>query len=418
MALVSCQNDLTPPEQDFASSQTDNRFTANELKAIGTAKSFITSLASTTRSGEIKEIGDVYPWLTSELFPASTRSASEELPDTLLYIVNFEDSEGFVLVHAQDSIGSILAYVEQGHLAPTDNIDPNSGFSLYLNGLQYLRPDPITPLPDDSTHLHGPDPVNPNFPNPNPTNLWEIDTLLTPLTHTKWGQDYPFNIYCLNSEGIRQNAGCVNISLAQAVAFHRHPSSYNGHIYNWNSILDGSIPTSPFGKESVAQLVHDISILTNTTYDQNGTHTYFPNQKKAYCLSTFGYHYSFSTYNYDLCMNEFSCGRPVIIGGYIPNSSSGHSWIVDGGLIRSLYVEYLDHTTYEPIRVLKSHQQLIHCNWGNEGRYNGYFLSGVFELAQRVLDDDQNVPENGGTANYDFSDDVTIFYEIYPNTNN
>ena len=79
MVLASCQNDVTLAEQDPASVEAESRYNANELRAIGTAKSFISSFASTTRSGEAKEVGDVSPWLSSDLFPATTRSAELEL---------------------------------------------------------------------------------------------------------------------------------------------------------------------------------------------------------------------------------------------------------------------------------------------------------------------------------------------------
>lgn len=423
MVLASCQNDVTLAEQDPASVEAESRYNANELRAIGTAKSFISSFASTTRSGEAKEVGDVYPWLSSDLFPATTRSASDELPDTLLYIVNFKDSEGYVLVHSQDSIGSILAYVEEGHLAPTDDIDPESGFSFFLDRLQYLRPDPLNPFPDDSTNLHGPDPVNPFNPDPPiPEEIgnWRVDSIIPYLVQTKWGQKTPYSDFCFTNTGAQALAGCVPVALAQVVAFHQFPSSACGHTYYWSDILSGTSPQTSTGRTSVAHLVHDIGVLAGTTYGVESSGT--TESGKANCLNALGYHYSYSPYSFSTCMQEFASGRPVVIGGYDSqlHNYAGHCWVVDGGLIRGYYEPRasLEGEGTGTVMVRSDEQLLIHCNWGADGKYNGYFLSDNFELANKVLDDNLGEPTDSVTENYNFDFYIRIFHEIYPQTNN
>ena len=47
-------------------------------------------------------------------------------------------------------------------------------------------------------------------------------------------------------------AGCVAIAMGQIMAYHKQPSSYNGHEYDWDAILENEIvyPYSS-GAESV-----------------------------------------------------------------------------------------------------------------------------------------------------------------------
>ena len=68
--------------------------------------------------------------------------------------------------------------------------------------------------------------------------------------------------------------------------------------------------------------------------------------------------------------------------------------------------------------VRSDEQLLIHCNWGADGKYNGYFLSDNFELANKVLDDNLGEPTDSVTENYNFDFYIRIFHEFYPQTNN
>ena len=394
IGFIGCQNDY----EDFGSIIESKSYSISELEAIASAKAFISSFY--TRSGGTKEVGDVYAWLTSDYVPA-TRSSEviSNESDTLFYIVNFKNDDGFVLVHSQDHIGGILAYVEKGNLCPSDSIE-SDGFRYYLDCLQSVLPDPIEPLPRD-TAIGGPDPA---YPEPSVFDLpWVIDSIIPPLLTTQWGQLAPFNTYCFTANGQQAVAGCVPVSIAQISAFYAYPSGYNAHLYDWEEIMASSVPTSVAGRESVAHLVHDIGIIAHTSYGVSSSST--SPSRKGSTLDSLGYHYSYAAYDYDLCMQEFEAGRPVLFGGYqyVPGMMFvGHSWVVDGGLVRSKYVALTDMggVTYQQ-RVAM--QKLIHCNWGADGRYDGYFLFDNLELQNRVLDNDLEIPTGMVSNNYNFN---------------
>lgn len=50
----------------------------------------------------------------------ATKSATVSLPDTLLYLVNFDDSEGYALLSADKRVTPVLAVVEEGTVSLED----------------------------------------------------------------------------------------------------------------------------------------------------------------------------------------------------------------------------------------------------------------------------------------------------------
>lgn len=412
--LIGCQNDASVVSQEDRINLNADFYTVGEQYAIAAARGFVNSLISSTRSGEQKEIGDVYAWLSRDLYP-ETRGNGEypHLPDTMLYIVNFQNEKGFVLVHSQDSMGRILAYVEQGNLSPSDSIG-DEGFRFFLKSLrQSFPPEPIEPFPNDS-NVVGPDPI---FPGSGEFELpWEIDSIIPPLLATRWGQHAPFNYFCFTSSGEQAVAGCVPVSIAKIAAFHRSPSSYNGHIYDWDEILTSTVPTSSIGRESVAHLVHDIGVIAGTTYGNESVGSSTNANMKGPTLIQLGYHYLYDYYDYDLCMQEFQVGRPVLFGGHINRPEAnypGHSWVVDGGIIRGKHITVIDNTGHSYQQTLAT-QKLIHCNWGWDGKYNGYFVFDNLELRNRVLTDSLEIPNEAVQTNYNFNMWLDNYYEIYP----
>ena len=54
-----------------------------------------------------------------------------DINDTLIYVFNFEDNEGFVLVSASEDTEAVLAITEQGYYNPEEKSE-NEGFELFM----------------------------------------------------------------------------------------------------------------------------------------------------------------------------------------------------------------------------------------------------------------------------------------------
>lgn len=412
IVLFSCSHDSGDYTLEESAIPSNHNYSRHETRFVRTAMDFVASLNGKTRQVKTREVGNIYAWLSKDLYPSTRTSETPEgLPDTLLYIVNFDNDQGFVLIRPQDMNGEIVAFVEEGNLTPSDSI-VCPGFELFLEDLAYFPYDTV--LADTTQIAPPPGSQDPRVgtDDPIPTDQWTIESQVTPLLLTKWGESSPFNVFCPTNTGERTMAGCIPIGTAQIVAYHKYPANYYNHTYHWELISDMPTPTTPNGIHDAARLVSDIGNLENTVYGLTQSITameYVP-----LCLDEFGYHYSYDLYDFDRCFSNLQDGYPVLMAGRDYPNYRLQSWVVDGAIIRALYADYigLDGT---PGTTLLSRQELVHCNWGWFGAFNGYFLSGVFALQSKVKDDNYYPPTFPTNDDYDFSSSTSAYYDIYPN---
>ena len=57
---------------------------------------------------------------------------------------------------------------------------------------------------------------------------------------------------------------------------------------------------------------------------------------------------------------------------------------------------------------------MLHCNWGWNGKYNGYYLNDAFCLDEIVLTDALNDNFETVTTHLNFDDGLDMVYQIYP----
>ena len=371
--LFSCQSELL---HDFSTSNKRNHqrtsFRISKEEAIALSLGFANELNVKTRGGGYKEVESVIPWRLHDMYrQTKVNNYGEQLPDTMLYIVNFKNNDGFVLVPTDNRIKGILAYVEEGNLSPSDQID-NEGFNFFLSRLpDYFLEQVGDPFFELDT-----------LPYPGLLDPWVTDSLIEPMLTTTWHQFSPFNDSCPVINGNPTLAGCLPIATCQLLAYHQYPNTFNGHTYNWSEILTGAEPQTNVGKNNVAQLIHDVGVLLQSAYVNNGT---FSSPDNLLCaFDSLGYEHPSTWQNYDfnISMQSFEAGCPVIMTGSDSLNVGGHAWVIDGGAIRRdtrFYIYPGEPAIY---------QYLIHCNWGWPGTpsFNGYYKSGVFDTRKKVAD--------------------------------
>ena len=190
---------------------------------------------------------------------------------------------------------------------------------------------------------------------------------IDPMITTKWGQGLPFNL----DVPYHYPAGCVSVSLAQVMAYHKWPANISKEVeelpsvtFSWD-ILRNEYSDSDNDESAleVAKLMHYCGVSVKTNYGNvgsinwgNGSPAYFYNAAEA-LKYYFGYaktardvyRKSWTTEEWDdLIYNELANGRPVI---YSATGEVGHSMVCDG---------YDGNGGY-------------HINWGWNGNYNGYY---------------------------------------------
>lgn len=378
LLFSACQNDTfsgTESETLTGANTAPINHSISPEDAARLAADFVNDMKRKTRNNDEIGVASVLPWRYEDLY-VQTRSGNhyDMLPDTMMYIVNFSDNQGFMLIPSDSRIQGVLAYVEQGNLTPTDRIE-NEGFKYFLDRLpDYYCEEFGRPVEGDT--------VTP--PPPAYLDLWEIDSLEGPLLSTAWHQFAPFNDFCPEIGGEKTVAGCVAVATAQVVAYHQFPNGYNGHTYDWQKILTGSEPTTQAGKESVAHLVYDIGCLLNTTYGVNSSSA-SPSDIPD-CLDSLGYSYEQSLgYSFYRCKQSIEDNCPILITGYDSlNNNKGHEWVIDGYAVRKYPLPFYDLATGES-HITFLHQHLVHCNWGwRNTNLNGYYKSDVLDTRKKV----------------------------------
>ena len=394
LLLIGCQdNDFENSSENVSSSEHNQSSTISIEEAKAIAINFLNKIEPTTRSMGC-DVSDVLVWHSKE-FTNTTRSTRfvSELPDTMIYIVNFENEQGYVLVSAKRKCSGVLAYIEEGHFAPTEEID-NPGFKIFLNGVSKL-------LADNTRDMGFGGGLMPHDPVP-------MILSIPKLIQTKWHQRSPFNDQCPVINGDHCLAGCGPIATAQVIAYYQTPASYNGYVYNWDSISVSNKPTTQIGMEGAAHLVHNIGLIENADYGTQATGV-TPTDIEM-CLDSLGYWHFSTGYMYELVHASLVNQHPLIIIGYTYNHSNGHAWIIDG-----LYEEvYSNGVNNGPD--LPQDLYYVHCNWGWNGKCNGYYYSGVFDTQAQQLSDNfpmmETIPNE--TISYDLSYSLQLFSNVCP----
>lgn len=299
-----------------------------------------------------------------KIYNYCNRNARSGNVDTLFYVVNFGDNEGFAILPANESCEPAIGVSDSGFYNPNE-IHPNENFRYYMS--MVISSLTSAPLPDFTT----------------PTIPIQRRTLISycpPIINVEWGQQFPYNTYCPNGY-----TGCCNTAVAMIMAHFGHPlemamtaGEWDVHIMqlDWDAIrLHMRYPDRCFEYDSaathdmIAKLMRQIgseSISDYTSPDGTGTNI----QNVVNYLSREGYDCTplsgYSFVNYKSHLRE---GKPtLVIGSDLSIEDGGHCWILDG------YKTY----RFEPPLQLAD---FCHYNWGWDGDGNGYFQSGYFDVS-------------------------------------
>jgi hypothetical protein len=386
ICMMSCSSYVEDTNTVSFNQPKSHRITAEQ--AMQNAINFVGQIQAPTRSNgipltvaEVKAIG---------INEGLTRSSNENFNmDSLFYIVNFANKQGFVIAASDDRETPIFAYIEEGSYEEDDTL--NNGYQAFIDALideelsNQARQERIKNNPgDDSIDKRGI-----GCPNYRP-NKFEV---MFPLLKTKWGQRY-YATYCPN-----QITGCVVTAVAQICSFLKMPNhvawGYNGvgnQCYmDWDNILDecnrnnGNLSNAEL-RDQVANLMRFWGLAFDADYDDESTGVDSDDAMSK--MRDFGYNVTGLT-DYDAVnvINDLRQGNRIIymrgdgryyhVGLIFRKYVDGHGWVVDG---------YID--------TIKNNKETLylHCNWGWGGEHNGYFLADVFNTEEDPYYDDNANP--------------------------
>lgn len=324
--------------------------------------------------------------------------------DTLFYVFNFDKSQGFALVALDKTFPGLLAVSDSGEFND-ELLEQNPGISDFITRLKITL----------KNHRSKSKTITASRASDgNPTVIVEhkfvYDTLnkviVEPDKTLRWGQEAPEGFYCPN-----KISGCVNTALALIIAnFTRinsklpltYKSSTDTLTYSTSTlrkhkqsgsaaqiVMDGCENNSIDIHHTIASLTREIGYRTNSTYYLWGTSTTIPNllkalpglQLRADSLTTYA------------PLSALTSKGLIMVFGLFSEDPNipGHAWICDG--VRK-YDIHTTEWTREPGKRWEmigdfgiTHTKLVHFNWGNNGRGNGFFYFGVYDDSKVVIPD-------------------------------
>ena len=324
------------------------------------------------------------------------RARASRSGDDLIYVVNYDDDQGFALVSKKDIENPVLAFIPEGSY--------DEQVASQIHGFEIFVSDAVIYLSNnlniESEGTNDDISPTPTIPGLNDSIPQLRNSTYGHTVHLNWGQNGLFGSLCPN-----KTTGCVPLAYAMMMSYHEYPESimvtydnsnrvlhlnwkeikcHKSYDLNrfgdWNSLRPYTNPDPSLWPEckrtactqdshyQLSTLLRQLGDDFDATYGEPGSTSvtvpflYSPIQKYNY-----SYH-SFTSYIRRAVEYHLNYKGPVLmIGDY----EGKHMWICDGML-----------TKQEDDKQIK----YFHYNWGWDGEFNGFFRSGVFAPAEGYPD--------------------------------
>jgi len=333
----------------------------------------------------------------------STSSRGEQ-NDTLIYLINYIDNDGFASISAKRCQSPVIAVIDKGNYQEVKDSD-NPGFNMFMDmAIEYVKNESVNsnnPLSRDSVwegNIGGFETII--------EEKIEIDTLLysyqaPKLGNQSWGQEGVEGSFCPN-----KIAGCGPLAIAMVLSYYKIPT-WIGYTYpnadvasenlNWDLINNhlpneyGNCYNCPFDiHNSISRVLREIGHRADTKYKEEASSTSESNTKKILQkylpMKQVG---GYSDFNENGVKSAITNGLALISGrsgtysySKFEEDGSGHFWIADGYrfLTRQLrhYQKRANELVWKYVKTETEHERLFHFNWGWNGFGNGYYSGTVF----------------------------------------
>ncbi len=350
--------------------------------------------------------------------------------EALYYVFNINESDGFVIVSADDAAIPVLGYSNTGSYV-ADNLAPQ--FSYWMDGYkQQIVSIKANNLPSALEAKNQWQSYRNSISSSNNIGARTNGTLAAivgPLLKTTWDQAPHYNDMCPVTGGNKALTGCVATAMAQIMKYWAYPAvGISKYQYAWSpyGLIGAEFDTSHYkwsampaklsaANAALAELMYDCGVAVEMQYGTTVSNSALlaedaPGGSSAqYAYANF-FNYNAKTLqaldkaNYtdsawiNILKIELNNGRPVQLGASAPGG--GHSFVCDG---------------YEA-------NNLFDMNWGWSGTDNGYYAIGAlnpgtynYSSGNQALIGIQP-PQNGNASVANLYDNS--FLKLYPNPNN
>lgn len=308
---------------------------------------------------------------------ATSNTSKINLPN-YFYVFNINQSQGFIIVSADDVVSPILGYsTQKAFISQNIPTSVSKWLEGYKSQIRFAIEKNMSATPEIINEWN-------QLSAGNSLNNLGKKAGVSPLCQTTWDQSPYYNALCPydNSASERAVSGCVATAMAQVMKYWNYPASGTGYssynhssygtlsanfgstTYNWSS-MPNRVTSS---NSAVATLMYQCGISVDMNYgiaSTGGSGAYvISNQSPVtncteYALKTyFGYKTTLqgierANYTQTQWLSalkaELDASRPIIYAGF--GSGGGHCFVNDG----------YDNNNF------------LHFNWGWDGAYDGYF---------------------------------------------
>lgn len=425
-AFIGCTNDA---DNAFNSSEPKAEELVGEVipveKALAEMNSVLDLIAGPTRSGKRPSIQHI-----AVSGGSATRSDEGSLPDTMVYVVNFEGEAGFAVLGARRTLDPVYVVTESGSF---DAAQLNRVIALYqdrlLNGEPATRAEetsdgPVSELGIDYVYemvgatlaeegLMMPAAGSAKAANSVTYGPWNTESKAGPYLTVKWNQTYPFNMsmpedpYWNNSEyNGRYPVGCGVIAMAQILSYTQKPAAApaESKSYDWMymNFVSNYINVSnylpfryaPSGTifdtytQQLSEVLNYLGISFNRIFQYHQCGVTPTEIIKA--LKKFDPVYyasaNYASVDTGAITAMIDAKKPVYVVGNNAKGE-GHAWVVDGYIYANR--QETTPTAIPGIDLVTTKKYyLYHINWGFNGSHDGYFISNIFDSSKREFKDD------------------------------
>lgn len=375
---VSSLNDTTEGYDNTVISQS---------RAIEMAEDFFDNI-------QISRSGQRTPSEIEYVLRQSMSRSGNDLPDTLAYIINYADNQGFAIIANSTKVKAPLAFSDTGN------------FSLAFEPTNENFIQRIEPYMSE---------LNAKTDNSDDSEISVLPSIIPYLIQNKLKvyphQSSPWDKYVIIKHP-GSPVGCVPLAITNIMLHAKDRFSFNGETIHAKEIIDAihdihrlpnltnnsensnisnAIETGNFvypdslpyivwytydkGKDLFAKMLSDVGEEMGVSYGDYETGSSSDGMFALPMLRECGFDIQPVT-GYFLIPYDFTTAFNYIKDGYFlylqgPNicGGDGHGWLADGGMYT---VNSIDKT--------KIINAWIHCDWGHAGAHDGYFSGEVFEM--------------------------------------
>ena len=290
----------------------------------------------------------------------SPKTRSMALPDTLAYILNFGNDNGFAVIATDNRVYPILAFSESGHFG----YEENENDPVYVNFISKI-----------SDYMSSVDMNNNNIPIPTDTLQLQPMDKKTLLKTKNWSQRHPYDKYVI-IEHPGCPVGCVAVAAGQIMANCKDEFVYHDSIFEFKALIEAMDTinynstdyTYDTAVDKIALFLYflgkDLNMRYSPLASAASSQTAFNLMKRlGYTVNEETYYSSY--FDVEKTTQLIDENNLIYVDGrVIGNNSEGHAWVVDGYCLNWEY--YYDKPATK--------KTLFHCDWGWNGDCNGYYL--------------------------------------------